>query len=148
MLKRVLLTIRGLQESIDAEPQTEMTVCGSYYKRLNKHYVFYREPEDETEDDDISGAHMIRVAKDSVEVVRKGQDHMHILFEDGQGSAAVYHTEAGNLLLNIFTYAIDVTETEEAISTKLRYSLTMNDVFISECDVSIDMRFLPDQEGA
>lgn len=146
MVRKVLLTISGLQEALDAEPQSEIMVCGRYYKRGYKHFVFYRDPEDDSDDDDITGAHMIRIGTDSVEVLRKGVDHMHIQFEAGEGSAAVYHTMAGDLLLNIYTYAIEVTETPEAISTRLHYSLTMNEVFISDCEVTIEMRFLPDGE--
>ena len=147
MTRKVLLTIRGLQQAFDSEPHTEMTVCASYYSRSQRHFIFYRDPEDETDEEDLTGAHMIRIGEDSVEVIRRGEDHMHITFENGEGSAAVYTTGAGSLLLNIFTRDIKVTETPDIISTHLNYSLTMNEVFISDCDVDIEVRFLPEQEG-
>lgn len=147
MTKRVLLKIRGLQDAFDQEPQTEVTVCGRYFRRGRHHFIFYAgEGSDDADESDVSGANMIKIGENTLEYLVKGEDHVHLLFECGQTSAAVYGTGAGNLLMNVYTSSLDVAETGDEIRADLRYSLTMNDVFISECRVDIAICALPDQE--
>lgn len=148
MTKRVLLKIQGLQDAFDTEPQAEMTVCGSYYRRGRHHFVFYAdESSDETEETDVGSANMIKIGENTLEYLVKGEDQLHLFFERGQTSAAVYGTAAGNILMNVFTNSLDVAEDPDEIRTSLRYSLTMNDIFISECEVNIEIQSLPEQEG-
>ncbi len=148
MTKRVLLKIQGLQEAFDSEPQAEMTVCGSYYRRGRHHFVFYTdENSDDTDAADVGSANMIKIGDNTLEYLVKGEDHVHLFFERGQTCAAVYGTGAGNILMNVFTSSLDVDEDPDEIRTSLRYSLTMNDLFISECEVNIAIQSLPEQEG-
>lgn len=149
MTKRVLLKIRGLQEAFDTEPQAELTVCGSYYRRGRHHFVFYENETGEDSDEmDVASANMIKIGADTLEYLVKGGDHIHLFFERGQTSAAVYHAGPGNILMNVFTNSLDVSEDPDEIRTSLHYSLTMNDVFISECEVEIAIQSLPEQEGS
>ena len=133
MTKDVLITVSGRQFDIGDEPVVLVT-RGNYYQKNGKHYVLYEEQPDEYED---VIKNRIKFYDGNFEMVKKGAVSSALRFCIDEKSESVYRTAAGDVLMEVVTSDIDISETENKMRVTVNYKLNINGQFISDCEVEI-----------
>lgn len=140
MTKDVLISIRGLQFAGPTEEHrdsVEVIVGGQYHLKDGKHYLTYEETMEGLPEKTRT---MIKIAKDRVELTKKGGIAVAMTFVEGEKNISNYRTPFGNLVIGIDTAKICFEEEEERMQLNILYHLNMNYDFIAECNISIDVR--------
>lgn len=141
MTQKVLLTLSGLQanQTEDDADRIETVSHGDYYMKNGKHYVIF--------DETVEGINDILKSKlkfdeNTVEVSRSGVMSSHMVFQENKKNLTGYNTPFGQILMGIDTKKIHITEQEHRIIVDVDYSLEVNDEFMSDCHMHIDIRSL------
>lgn len=135
MKKNVVITVRGLQPEIDEKEPIEVISAGTYMRKENTHYLSYEEAD---ENGRITN-NRIKITKESVEMVKKGQVATQMIFTLGEKQYACYATPFGELTLGITTKKIRVKEEDEALFAKLSYGLEINGAHVSDCELDVEV---------
>lgn len=135
MTKDIIVSLKGLQMTPDEQSDTtEMIAPGEYYKRNGKHFVLYNEV---VEGEKEAVKCMIKFAEDYLEVTRKGQMNVHMIFEKDKKNLTYYHTPFGDLQIGICASNITVTESDSEIEINVLYALDVNFEHVADCDIRI-----------
>jgi uncharacterized beta-barrel protein YwiB (DUF1934 family) len=135
MTKDVLLSVRGLQmEERDRQDVVETISPGQYYFRNGKHFFLYEEV---TEGSKKTTKNMLKVTDDYMELTKKGEVNVHMIFEKNKKNVTYYYTPFGSLLMGIDAYRVDITERENEIEVEVEYSLEINNEFLANCHILI-----------
>ncbi len=137
MTKDVLISISGLQFEVNSEEPVEVVSVGEYYERNGKQYLVY----EELQMDDVGSREMtkntIKISDNQVDIIKKGTNNVHMIFEQNKKNITYYNTPYGDLLIGLYTTAIERSQDEEEITLKLEYALTINSNHISDCNITI-----------
>ena len=138
MTQKVLLTFQGMQFGQRKEDagQIETVSQGDYYKRNDKHYVIYEET---AEGFGQSVKSRIKFSESAVELSRSGPVNVHMVFQENKKNLTNYSTPFGQILMGIDTKKIQINEKEDRITVDVDYSLDVNDEFLSDCHMKIDI---------
>lgn len=119
MQKDVIISIYGVQQDEDDEPQpVTLVTTGRYYRRGLSYFVSY----DESELTGLAGTHtLVRVGPDGVQVTRTGNYPSQLVFEQGRRHLSLYHTDYGDLSVCIDTQHIENTLTDDGGRIDVRY---------------------------
>ena len=131
MTKDVLVTISGMQNDIEDTP-IELVTVGTYYLKNGKHYVLFDE---QVEDGDVVTKNTVKFHDGHFEIIKRGGANSFLVFENGKKTSSIYNTLVGPLQIDTLTSALNIEESEEKIQVYVKYSLNMNQAFISECEV-------------
>ena len=122
MTKDVLISISGLQfaEGENSEP-VEVITSGSYYKKNGKHYILYDEVAEDTAG---TTKNIIKLGDEVLDITKRGETNVHMMFEKDKKNVTYYYTPYGNLLIGIDATKVQVEETEHNLSADCK--ITMN----------------------
>lgn len=142
MTKDVILSICGFQFETNGNEPVEVITGADYFFKNGKHYVLYDEmvPESGEEVKNI-----IKIEKKRVEVIRKGAQSSHMVFETNKKNMTYYTTPFGRLLIGINTTGIDCREDDLNIETKINYALDINENHISDCEITVNIKSKDDK---
>lgn len=133
MNENVLVSVSGIQLTIDGENPVEIISRGRYYKKNGKSYIKYKEIDEDNEETDC----MIKLSDSRLEITKKGKAKSCMLFELNRNCMTPYETPFGTLMMGITTTDMVILEDDDAIVVKVRYMLDINYSFVSECTVDI-----------
>lgn len=134
MTKEVLISVSGLQFELEEDEALEVVSQGTYYKRNGKHYITYEEfQEESTQPTSV----LLKLTDQKVEMLKKGETNVHMLFEEGKQNSTVYRVPFGNLLMGINTTSLSLTETDSEINVEILYGLDINYAHVSDCQIKI-----------
>ncbi len=137
MTKDVIVSITGLQMDVDSEAPLEVITIGSYYYKNGKHYVLF----DETVGDaGEQTKNTIKIAPNRVDVIKKGDNSVHMVFEPDKKNMTYYNTPFGSMLVGINTLGITHEEDALNINTKIEYALEVNYAHMSDCSIDIKIK--------
>ena len=138
MTQKVLLTFRGMQFGQREEDagQIETVSQGDYYKKNGKHYVIY---EENTEGFEQAVKSRLKFSESVLELSRSGPVNVHMVFQENKKNLTGYNTPFGQILMGIDTKKIQIKEQEDRITVDVDYSLDVNDEFLSDCHMKIDI---------
>jgi uncharacterized beta-barrel protein YwiB (DUF1934 family) len=143
MTKEVLLSVKGLQIGVDNQSDTIETISpGEYYFRGGKHYFLYEEV---MEGQTKPTKNIVKVTKDYMELTKKGEVNVHMIFERSKKNVTYYYTPYGSLLMGIDAYRVDVREEEDQIYVEVEYALEINNEHLANC--RIRMKAIPRRES-
>lgn len=128
MTKEVSVKIEGLQLGSEEEIITTMTT-GTYHIHENRHYIQYEETL--LEEEAIS-KNTIKIAPNRIELTKKGANSSQMIFDLNESTEAVYQTPYGNLVLEIKTTKIILSEVPDKLLVEMEYSLSTNDSHLSD----------------
>ncbi|MFU0827805.1 MAG: DUF1934 domain-containing protein [Lachnoclostridium sp.] len=134
MNKEVLVSISGLQYEINKEDAVEVISKGQYCFRNGKHFVVYDEILEGM--DEVTNC-TIKITKNQVDIIKRGANNVHMIFEENKKNTTCYQTPYGELQVGIYTSGITVTEEEDFIKVEISYGLDINYSFISDCQIII-----------
>lgn len=138
MTKDVWVSICGLQfmDETGQEP-VEMSVSGEYYERNGKHYILYDEVMDGF--DGIT-KNRVKITEDCVEITKRGISNVHMVFRKGVRNRSFYQTPYGPLSLFIDTHMIEISEEENQIDVRMKYTLDVDEAHLADCSLTMKIR--------
>jgi uncharacterized beta-barrel protein YwiB (DUF1934 family) len=136
MEKEVFITIKGVHTAEGEADETEIIIPGTYYFRDGKHFVCYEEANEHT--GEVSKS-LLKISPSSVEMIKRGSNATHLVFEKDKKYYTNMKTEIGALSLAMDTKAVQIQGTQEdrTIEATISYSLEMNEQKVSDCQVKI-----------
>ena len=139
MNKEVLISIKGLQYALsdDEDQRIETINRGSLAKMNDKFAVSYEEVMEGTTS---PVKNLLKFNQSMVEVIKKGDFSVHMIFEVGQKNITNYATPFGNLSVGIDTHAISIEETENEINIRVEYDMDINYEHIASCAIDINIK--------
>lgn len=137
MTKEVIIVIKGLQFVDDENDAVEFITGGTYYLKNGKHYVLYDEI---VEGYSEATKNTIIFDTNKFEMLKKGVISTHMTFEEKKKNMTYYEMPFGNLMIETDTRSIDVKENEEEIMALIKYGLSVNYVFVADCEITIKIK--------
>ena len=134
MKKDVLVSISGLQYEMDKDEAVEVISVGEYYNNNGKHYIKYDEILEGI--DGITNC-TIKVTKNQIDIIKRGANNVHMVFESDKKNTTYYHTPYGDLQVGIFTGKINLMEEEDKLTVEINYGLDINYSFVSDCQIQM-----------
>ncbi|MGN6712833.1 DUF1934 domain-containing protein [Anaerocolumna jejuensis] len=134
MKKDVLVSISGLQYEIDKDEPIEVISVGQYYNKNDKHYICYDEMLEDS--DDVTSC-TVKAAKEQIDIIKRGANNVHMVFETGQKNTTYYHTPYGDLQIGIYTTKIQIDEEEDKLLLLINYGLDINYNFVADCQIQM-----------
>lgn len=136
----VKIKIRG--EQGDKEDSIEVVSVGEMYEEDGYACLAYDEVVDEEENGIVQVAsNLIKLREEQVEVIKKGPSQSHMVFVPGQSTFTYYSTPLGELEVSIFTDTIEKISKDSGFSLNIRYQLEMNQTFVSDSCVNIEVEY-------
>ena len=138
MTKEVIITICGLQNGpeTDGEP-IEMIVSGEYFLKNNKHYILYDEV---MEGEERVTKNRIKISNGHMELTKHGVVNVNMIFEENVKNITQYVTPYGSLSMGIDAKKVAIHESENEIDIAVEYGMEMNDEFVADCNISINIK--------
>ena len=143
MTKDVIITMKGLQFDIQEQSPLELITVGRYYFKNGKHYIIFEELSIETGEET---SNIIKLGDNRVDVIKKGANSTHMVFEPGKKNISYYATPFGDLLIGINTLDIQYRETDLNIDVDIAYVLEMNYSHVSDCAISFNIKSKEDKD--
>lgn len=138
MTKDVIIRICGLQAGpeTDGEP-IEMIVSGEYFYKNNKHYILYEEV---AEGESKVTKNRIKISDGHMELNKSGVVNVNMVFEENVKNVTSYYTPYGALTMGVDGRKVDIKESEDEIDISVEYGLEMNQEFVADCTIAINIR--------
>ena len=138
MTKDVIIKVRGLQNGpeTDGEP-IEMIVTGEYFYKNNKHYILYDEV---LEGESQITKNRIKISNGQMELNKSGVVNVNMVFEENVKHITQYYTPYGCLSMGIDGKKVEIKELEHEIDVSVVYGLEMNQEFVADCNISINVK--------
>lgn len=137
MTRDVLIRISGARDSGSDQEDVEMITTGDYFLKDGKHYIIYEEIE---EDSKQITKNTIKVAQDSLDIIKRGNTNTHMIFQKNKKNISCYMTPFGELVVGIHTNEIHVEEEEDGLKVDIRYALDINYEHVSNCNIMVQVK--------
>ena len=116
---------------------TEMITTGNYYFRNGKHYILYDEMIPDTGE---QMSNTLKMTPSRIDLIKHGSHSAHMVFEANTKNMVVYRTPYGMMEVCFNTFSVELEETEKNIRAQTEYALEINEGFISDCIIEINVR--------
>ena len=126
MGENVVIKISGLQIVENTGDNVEVIA--------NKHYLLYEEYEN---DENTKTSNMIKFNNDIVEITRKGQVDGKLIFQENQKKQSLYSTPRGDLLIEVLTKEIEVSDDDDDVNLKIKYQIHVDGNKVSDNEIDI-----------
>lgn len=139
MNKEVLISIKGLQYALsDQEDQRIETINrGTLAKMSDKYVVSYEEALEGTT---VTTKNIIRFNESVMEVTKKGDFSVHMIFEVGQKNITNYSTPFGKLTVGLDTHKITMEERGNEIIARVEYDMDINYEHVASCIIDVSIK--------
>ena len=130
----VVIKISGLQIVENTGDNVEVIAKGKHYLKKDKHYLLYEEYEN---DENTKTSNMIKFNNDIVEITRKGQVDGKLIFQENQKKQSLYSTPMGDLLIEVLTKEIEVSDDDDDVNLKIKYQIHVDGNKVSDNEIDI-----------
>ena len=134
MDENVVIKISGLQRVENTGDNVEVSATGKHYLKKDKHYLLYEEYEN---DENTKTSNMIKFNNDIVEITRKGQVDGKLIFQENQKKQSLYSTPMGDLLIEVLTKEIEVSDDDDDVNLKIKYQIHVDGNKVSDNEIDI-----------
>ena len=134
MDENVVIKISGLQIVENTGDNVEGIAKGKHYLKKDKHYLLYEEYEN---DENTKTSNMIKFNNDIVEITRKGQVDGKLIFQENQKKQSLYSTPMGDLLIEVLTKEIEVSDDDDDVNLKIKYQIHVDGNKVSDNEIDI-----------
>ena len=134
MDENVVIKISGLQIVENTGGNVEVIAKGKHYLKKDKHYLLYEEYEN---DENTKTSNMIKFNNDIVEITRKGQVDGKLIFQENQKKQSLYSTPMGDLLIEVLTKEIEVSDDDDDVNLKIKYQIHVDGNKVSDNEIDI-----------
>ena len=141
MEKDVSVSIKGIQYAEEDAQPIEIICSGHLVEEKDETVVVYEEIiPSETDDTAEMVRNTIKLQDHHVEVIKRGPQGTHLVFEKDMSHTTYYTTPFGELMVTMTTDKLDIARSEDQIDVMASYDLDINNVQISRCKVEITIR--------
>ena len=134
MDENVVIKISGFQIVENTGDNVEVIAKGKHYLKKDKHYLLYEEYEN---DENTKTSNMIKFNNDIVEITRKGQVDGKLIFQENQKKQSLYSTPMGDLLIEVLTKEIEVSDDDDDVNLKIKYQIHVDGNKVSDNEIDI-----------
>ena len=134
MDENVVIKISGLQIVENTGDNVEVIAKGKHYLKKDKHSLLY---EDDENDENTKTSNMIKFNNDIVEITRKGQVDGKLIFQENQKKQSLYSTPMGDLLIEVLTKEIEVSDDDDDVNLKIKYQIHVDGNKVSDNEIDI-----------
>lgn len=134
MDENVVIKISGLQIVENTGDNVEVIAKGKHYLKKDKHYLLYEEYEN---DENTKTSNMIKFNNDIVEITREGQVDGKLIFQENQKKQSLYSTPMGDLLIEVLTKEIEVSDDDDDVNLKIKYQIHVDGNKVSDNEIDI-----------
>ena len=136
MQKNVMVRISGLHNSEEPEEAIEVLLPGEYYQRNGVHYIKYNQYDESTGE---LFENRIKIKDETLEIKKKGSMSMQLFFKKNHSNISYYDMEQGSFMMETRTGEIKIREEEEQIDVELAYELYINEQYVSDSNIKIQI---------
>lgn len=136
MKEKVNIFIEGIIQD-EEESNITTSAVGEYSLLDGRHIIKYKEAASENEEESHN---TIRISPGLVEMVKRGENNTHMVFNMSQTTHSIYETPYGSLKFQINTRKIDIEDKPSEIIIHLEYSLSHNKSHISDNRIRIAIK--------
>lgn len=138
-MKKVIVEISSRQRGAQQRTESvQLKALGNHYVKGGVCFVVYKEKDEQT---GAETSTMLKIAADSLTLVRRGGIKQQQLFAEGQVSVSDYATPYGTLKMRVKTHELAVSVSEEAIhQIKVDYDLYLNGSWQSRNELAVTIR--------
>ncbi len=138
-MKRVLLTITGIQQIDDQKDKMELTTVGTFSENDECYIIRYKE-EQEPPEEPISAK--IRIYKDlgRVEMFRTGDNNSCLVIEKSKRNLCHYGTAYGELVMGVFGKTIEAEQNGDEGTFNFGYDIDINGSLASKNQVILKIQ--------
>lgn len=139
MKKEYLISILGIQEVDGEKNEVEVITSGHFMTKNGHTYIGYKEYDDE--DPKVYSDNLIKIeSPEKVTIIRKGDTSSRLILEKGKRHQCFYNTIAGDLMIGIFTDAVESNLHESGGKLYVKYSIDFNNDLVSSNEFKIDIK--------
>lgn len=138
MTKDVLIAVSGLhfyEKGNNEKDETKLVIPGEYFLKNDTHYILYEEKDENNQ----VVMNRIKIKNDVIEITKRGELNVHMIFERGKKNLTNYQTPFGTLFLGLDTEKIQLEEAEDRLKIFIKYELEANHEHLAFCEISIDI---------
>ena len=88
-------------------------------------------------DENTKTSNMIKFNNDIVEITRKGQVDGKLIFQENQKKQSLYSTPMGDLLIEVLTKEIEVSDDDDDVNLKIKYQIHVDGNKVSDNEIDI-----------
>lgn len=136
MTKEVFVRVASYQTLDGDDDHMEIINRGTYYKKNDYHYVIYEEM---MQGFDTPVKNMVKFKKGILTLNKKGVISTTMVLEQGCKSSCCYETPYGNMMLDMNTESVEISEEEEKICIDAFYALAANYEHLANCEIHIEI---------
>lgn len=137
-MDKVIVKVKGRQtDAVGEVSSVEMVAEGRHYFRNGKHYVLYN---DEVMTGDSSSTETIlKIAPDSLMLLRKGGINHEQFFALNKLSTSIYSTPYGKMQLEVKTDKINIEYGTVSGNIDVNYEMSINGKWQSKNELNIEV---------
>lgn len=130
----VIIEVKGTQSAGDMYDSMEIITPGTYNYRNGVCYIMYHEY---NEGSKTPVKNMIKITDDKIELVKRGEYNVNMVFGDGKENTSCYKTPFGEIFIGILTRSKQIVFLDDKLTIDIKYRLSMNGEYASDNEIRI-----------
>lgn len=135
---KYIISVTGVQEVDGEKDKIEVIVTGDYVIKNGHTYIKYKEYD--TEDPTNVLDTVVKVEEDKVSIIRMGERPSRLILQQGVRHQCHYNTVMGDLMMGVYTSAIENNLTEKGGDLTARYQLDFFADLVSDNEFHINVK--------
>ena len=137
-MQEVLVKISALHgaDSPQGGPM-ELVTKGTYFQKNGKHYITYDEM---LSDEKKITKNLVKISDDSVEITKKGEVSVNMLFEKDKKNLSFYELPFGNMLIGVQAEKLEFRQSEDGLLVDMDYELEIDEKYVSQCQMKMEIK--------
>ena len=135
---KYIISVTGIQEVDGEKDKIEVIVTGDYVEKNGHRYIKYKEYD--AEDPNIVLDTVVKVEDGKVSIIRMGDRPSRLILQQGVRHQCHYNTVMGDLMMGVYTSAIEDNLTDNGGDLVARYQLDFFSDLVSDNEFHINVK--------
>lgn len=135
---KYIISVTGIQEVDGETDKIEVIVTGDYIEKNGHRYIKYKEYD--AEDPNIVLDTVVKVEDGKVSIIRMGDRPSRLILQQGVRHQCHYNTVMGDLMMGVYTSAIEDNLTDNGGDLVARYQLDFFSDLVSDNEFHINVK--------
>ena len=136
---KYIISVTGIQEIDGEKDKIEVITTGDYIEKNGHRYIKYKEYD--AEDPNVSLDTVVKIESDNkVSIIRMGECPSRLILEKDVRHQCHYSTVMGDLMMGVYTSAIENNLTEKGGDLTARYQLDFFADLVSDNEFHINVK--------
>lgn len=135
---KYIISVTGIQEVDGEKDKIEVIVTGDYVEKNGHRYIKYKEYD--AEDPSVVLDTVVKVEENKVSIIRMGERPSRLILQQGVRHQCHYNTVMGDLMMGVYTSAIENDLTDKGGDLVARYQLDFFADLVSDNEFHINVK--------